>query len=81
FYRPQRGRVLFDGRDVTRIAPDRRAAQGLGRTFQNVALFEGMTVLDNVKLGAHARLRSGILATMAGTPAARREELRLREEV
>jgi branched-chain amino acid transport system ATP-binding protein len=81
FYRPQRGRVTFDGRDVTRVAPDRRAAMGLGRTFQNVALFEGMTVLDNVKLGAHARLRSGILSTMVGTPAARREELGPREEV
>ena len=81
FYRPQRGRVVYDGRDVTRVAPDRRAALGIGRTFQNVALFEGMSVLDNVKLGAHARLRSGILSTLAGTPAARREELRLRAEV
>src|SRR5512137_575752 len=81
FYRPQAGRVAFDGKDVTRVAPDRRAALGLGRTFQNVALFEGMTVLDNVKLGAHARLSSGILATMVGTPSARREELRLRAEV
>ena len=75
FYRPQRGRVRFDGQDVTRVAPDRRAALGIGRTFQNVALFEGMSVLDNVKLGAHARLRSGILSTMAFTPGARREEL------
>jgi branched-chain amino acid transport system ATP-binding protein len=81
FYRPQKGRVTFDGREVTRVAPDRRAGLGIGRTFQNVALFEGMTVLDNVKLGAHARLRSGILSTMAFTPSARREELRLRAEV
>ena len=81
FYRPQKGRVTFDGKDVTRVAPDRRAGLGIGRTFQNVALFEGMSVLDNVKLGAHTRLTSGILSTMAFTPSARREELRLREEV
>ncbi len=81
FYHPQKGRVSFDGADVTRVAPDRRAALGIGRTFQNVALFEGMTVLDNVKLGAHARLRSGIVSTMLMSPAARREELALREQV
>jgi branched-chain amino acid transport system ATP-binding protein len=81
FYRPQAGRVTFDGADVTRVAPDRRAALGIGRTFQNVALFEGMTVLDNVKLGAHARLRGGIVSTMLFTPTARREELALREQV
>ncbi len=81
FYRPQRGRVVFDGKDVTRVPPDRRAGLGIGRTFQNVALFEGMTVLDNVKLGAHARLRSGILSTMLFTPGARREELELRAQV
>jgi branched-chain amino acid transport system ATP-binding protein len=81
FYRPQRGRVLLGGRDVTRIAPDRRPGLGLARTFQNIALFEGMTVLDNVKLGAHAHLRTNVLQALAYSPAARREERRLREEL
>jgi branched-chain amino acid transport system ATP-binding protein len=81
FYRPSHGRVIFDGADVTRVPPDRRAALGIARTFQNVALFEGMTVLDNVKLGAHARMRSGIVSTMLMSPSARREELELRESV
>ena len=81
FYRPDAGRVRLGGEDVTRVPADRRAAMGIARTFQNTSLFEGMTVLDNVKLGAHARLRGGILSTMLGTPAARREELALREEV
>jgi len=81
FYRPQRGRVVFDGEDVTRVAPDRRAGMGIARTFQNIALFEGMTVLDNVKLGAHAHLRAGVLSAMLYGPRARREELELREEV
>ncbi len=81
FYRPQRGRVRFDGEDVTRVPPDRRPALGLARTFQNIALFEGMTVLDNVKLGAHAHLRTNVFQALLYTPAARREERRLREEV
>ena len=81
FYRPDHGRVLLDGEDVTRLPADRRAALGIARTFQNVSLFEGMTVLDNVKLGAHARLRSGAVSSMLRLPWAVREELRLREEV
>jgi branched-chain amino acid transport system ATP-binding protein len=81
FYRPQRGRIRFDGRDVTRVAPDRRPALGLARTFQNIALFEGMTVLDNVKLGAHVHLRTSVFQALVYSPAARREERRLREEV
>jgi len=81
FYRPSAGKVLLDGEDVTALPADRRAAMGIARTFQNTALFEGMTVLDNIKLGAHARLRTGIVGAMAFTPAARREELELRYEV
>jgi len=81
FYRPDSGRVVLDGADVTRVPADRRAAMGIARTFQNISLFEGMTVIDNIKLGAHARLKGGILSTMVGTPAARREEVALRQEV
>jgi branched-chain amino acid transport system ATP-binding protein len=81
FYRPQRGRIHFAGQDITRVAADRRPALGLARTFQNIALFEGMTVLDNVKLGAHAHLKTNVFQALAYSPAARREERRLREEV
>jgi len=81
FYRPQRGRILLEGRDVTRVPADRRPALGIGRTFQNLALFEGMTVLDNVKLGAHAHLATNVFQALAYSPAARREERTLREEV
>jgi branched-chain amino acid transport system ATP-binding protein len=81
FYRPQGGSIRFRGDDVTRVPADRRAALGIARTFQNIALFEGMTVLDNIKLGAHAHLRTDVFSALAYGPRARREERALREEV
>jgi len=81
FYRPQKGAIRLDGRDVTSVPADRRPRLGIARTFQNIALFEGMTVLDNVKLGAHAHLATNVLQALAYSPAARREERALREEV
>ena len=61
-YAPTRGRITFDGRDITGLPPHQRARLGIARTFQNIALFRGMTVLDNVKIGRHVHLRSGVLA-------------------
>ncbi|MFD0667222.1 ABC transporter ATP-binding protein [Ramlibacter sp. MAHUQ-53] len=81
FYRPSAGQVLFDGQDITRAAPPRRAAMGLARSFQNIALFRGLTVLDNIKLGRHCHLRTNPLQALFYTPAARREEERLRAEI
>ena len=62
FYRPQRGRVVFGGRDITRLPPHRRAALGIARTFQNIALYPGMSVLNNIMTGRVIRMRSGVLA-------------------
>jgi branched-chain amino acid transport system ATP-binding protein len=56
-YRPNDGRILFDGKDLTRTPAHRIARLGIARTFQNVVLFQHMTVLENVLVGAHARLR------------------------
>jgi branched-chain amino acid transport system ATP-binding protein len=81
FYRPQQGRIRFEGADIGRVAPDRRAAMGIARTFQNIALFEGMTVLDNIKLGAHAHLSTGVLSALLYSRRARRDEMALRDEV
>ena len=61
-YAPTRGRIRFDGRDITGLKPHQRAQLHIARTFQNIALFKGMTVLDNVKIGRHIHLRSGLLA-------------------
>ena len=61
---PQGGRVLLDGRDITALRPHERAALGLSRTFQNLQLVPGMSVLENVMLGAHTQLAGGWAAGM-----------------
>jgi len=81
FYRPSEGHILFEGRDISRERPPARAGLGLARTFQNIALFRGMTVLDNIKLGRHAHLRTGVLDALVYRGRARREEIALRREV
>src|SRR5499426_4922015 len=73
-YAPTRGRIRFDGRDITALAPHQRAELRIARTFQNIALFRGMTVLDNVKIGRHVYLRAGLLACGLYYGRARREE-------
>jgi branched-chain amino acid transport system ATP-binding protein len=81
-YRPTEGRIVFDGQDITRIGTNRRAALGLGRTFQNLALFGHMSVLDNIMVGRHHLLRSGFLRGMLyWFGGAQREELGHRREV
>jgi branched-chain amino acid transport system ATP-binding protein len=81
FYRPLAGQVVFDNRDITRLAAPKRAALGLARSFQNIALFRGLTVLDNIKLGRHCHLQTGPLGALFYSPAARREEEQLRVEI
>jgi branched-chain amino acid transport system ATP-binding protein len=73
-YAPTRGRILFDGQDVTHWKPHRRAMLRIGRTFQNIALFKGMTVLDNMKIGRHIHLHSGVVACALYYGKAAREE-------
>lgn len=81
FYKPAAGRIHFEGRDITRMhAPD-RAKLGLARSFQNIALFRGMTVLDNIKLGRHAHLRTNVLDALFYLGRARREEMALRADI
>ena len=81
FYHPDRGRIALDGQDISRVAPYRIAALGVARTFQNIALFKGMTVLDNLMLGRHVRMRSGVLASIVYWGLAQREEVRHRRRV
>ena len=81
FYHPDRGRILLGGADITRLAPSRVAARGVARTFQNIALFKGMSVLDNLMLGRHVRMRAGVLASFVYWGPARREEVAHRARV
>src|SRR5512142_2185183 len=60
-YRPQQGHIIFEGRDITRLSPYARTGLGLARTFQNIALFKHMSVLDNLLIGRHTHQHSGIL--------------------
>jgi len=81
-YTPTHGRVVFDGNDITGLAPSRRAALGIGRTFQNLALFAHMTVLDNILVGRHHLLDySFFAAPIYWLTRVRREELRHRRRV
>jgi branched-chain amino acid transport system ATP-binding protein len=81
FYRPSAGRVVLGGEDITQAPVHARAARGLARTFQNIALFRGLSVLENIKLGGHHSMRAGLWSALSWGPAAQREEMRLREEV
>ncbi len=81
-YTPSEGAIVLQGRDITRLKPNARAALGIGRTFQNLALFNHMSVLDNVMVGRHHLLKnsflSGALYWLGG---AQKEELKHRREV
>jgi len=84
FYPPQAGRVRLFGEDITGIAPDRIAGRGVARTFQNLALFKGMSVLDNILIGRHVHMRPSALGTLFYWWWAQKEELanrRIVEEV
>jgi branched-chain amino acid transport system ATP-binding protein len=81
FYRPDAGGIRFQGEDITRLPPPKRVKLGLARSFQNIALFRGMTVLDNIKLGRHCHLHAGVLDALLYYGRARREEVRLRADI
>lgn len=67
-YRPTQGRIIFNGKDITGLRPDIIAGLGITRTFQNIRLFKGLTVFENVALGYHLRLKSGPLAAVLRFP-------------
>ncbi len=77
---PQQGSISFNGKDITKLAPHRVNACGIARTFQNVRIFEGMTVLENVMVGRHVRTRSGFFSALLKLPNERREERQTREK-
>jgi branched-chain amino acid transport system ATP-binding protein len=73
-YKPTSGQIVFDGTDVTGKPPHAITHLGVGRTFQNIRLFQQMTALENVLVGMHSRLASGFIRTILRTPKIRRQE-------
>ena len=80
-YDPTEGKIVFNGRDITREDPHRIAQLGIARTFQNIELFENTTVLDNLLLGRHRHRRTQFWQDIVFLPVVRRQELEQREKV
>jgi branched-chain amino acid transport system ATP-binding protein len=81
FYRPEAGRILFLGKDITHLSPYRIAEKGISRTFQNMQLYTGLTALDNIMAGRHIYFRKGMAACALFFGWARREEIEHRRVV
>jgi branched-chain amino acid transport system ATP-binding protein len=80
-YHPQEGKILFRGEERKRMHPHMAAAQGISRTFQNIALFKGMSVLDNIMTGRNLKMKSNLLLQAIWWGPARNEELEHRAKV
>ena len=80
-YRPQQGSITFDGQRFDRMDPHRAARMGIARTFQNLALFKGMSVLDNIMTGRNLRMKTNLFQQAIRWGAAEREETEQREFV
>lgn len=81
FYKPQQGRVLLDGDDITRLPPYKRAKLGVSRTFQNIALYTNMTALDNLMAARHLHMKSNMFTGAIFWGQAEREEIEHRRVV
>lgn len=80
-YDPSEGKLIFEGRDITRVPPHDVAGIGIARTFQNIELFEYATLLQNLLLGRHAHRGTNLIQDILHLPAARKSELAHRERV
>jgi len=75
------GEIIFNGTDLTKLPSHKVAALGIARTFQNIALFKGMTVLENLMLGAHARMKKGVLSGGIYWGLAQKREIKFRKKI
>lgn len=80
-YRPDQSRIMFDGTRLEGLKPHKVAALGIARTFQKVELFQGMTVLDNIKLGRHFLMKFSLLGSFLRLPNIEKDELKHRAEI
>ena len=79
-YRVTSGQILFDGAGLADKKPYQITQSGIARTFQNIRLFESMTVLENILVGHHARMKSGLLSSVFRTSSQRKEEKEVRDD-
>lgn len=75
------GTIHFDGKDISKLPSHKVASLGIARTFQNIALFKGMTVLENLMLGGHARIKSGVLSSGIYWGLAQKREIEYRKQI
>jgi branched-chain amino acid transport system ATP-binding protein len=80
FVKPDAGQIQFDGRELTKIRPHRLARLGIARTLQSIGLFGGLSVVENVMVGATSKARAGFWSALLGLPRSDRDERRLREQ-
>lgn len=80
FYVPDDGEIIFQSRPIQGLRPDQITHRGITRTYQNIRLFGGMTVLENILVGMHPRLKSSALGSILNTPSTRNEEYRALNE-
>ncbi|THF61367.1 ABC transporter ATP-binding protein [Pseudothauera rhizosphaerae] len=80
-YHPQEGRIVFHGEERKEMEPYMAASQNIARTFQNIALFKGMSVLDNIMTGRHMKMNCGLLSHVLYWGKAQREEIEHRKKV
>jgi len=80
FYVPEEGSISFNGTELVGRSPDRIAALGIARTYQNIRLFQNMTAIENLLVGQHYRLRSGLLGAILRDRRTREEERRALDE-
>jgi branched-chain amino acid transport system ATP-binding protein len=78
-YHPQKGKVEFEGKEITKSRPYQRAKMGISRTFQKLELFKGATVLDNIRLGRHIHLKTGLISGAIYFGKTAREEIEHRD--
>ncbi|GHO55659.1 ABC transporter ATP-binding protein [Ktedonobacter robiniae] len=78
-YRPTKGEITLDGTSIVGLNPDQVLVRGIARTFQNIRLFNNMTVLENVLVGQHTQLKASVLGSLFRTPRVRQEEEAARE--
>jgi len=80
-YHPQKGEIYFEGKEITKLKPHVRAKLGISRTFQKIELFRGTTVLDNIRLGRHIHLHSGLISGSIYFGKTAREEIEHRDYI